>query len=270
MSLRQTIIATLFFGISMSAFYLWNDLAWSSVVQGMLSGVFFGVTVWLIARSAHLQKQMELDPERLLSGEQILHTQHANLIVRPKDFKLKRFVADSLFWVVGMKDKESLGGKLYLTNYRLILKTHRYNRIRGTVSIFLPTIEKVKGSSRFWVLEKIVVKTTAGPVEVAIENPHVIAAKITDVKDAMDKETINALGQLILANPEKCSDALEKWKEANVVNNLLLIQDRGSEVAEIIISPVGALSVLFLQAFLEKTSAMTERNRGRYGEEGAD
>lgn len=45
--------------------------------------------------------------------------------------------------------KEALGGMLYLTNYRVIFKSHKFNRVTGTFSILLPDVQEVTNTSRF-------------------------------------------------------------------------------------------------------------------------
>jgi len=53
---------------------------------------------------------------------------------------------------------EYIGGKLYLTNYRLIFKSHKFNRLRGKFSIFLSTIEGMRDDS-FLCIKKLSVVT---------------------------------------------------------------------------------------------------------------
>lgn len=57
-----------------------------------------------------------------------------------------------------MKGKEAIGGKLYLTNYRLIFKSHGFSQLKGRFSIFLPTVLEFKDMS-FILTRKISVRT---------------------------------------------------------------------------------------------------------------
>ena len=51
---------------------------------------------------------------------------------------------------IGNKDYAYHKYKLYLTNYRLIFKSHAMNRVTGKFSIFLPTIKSVSDTSQFF------------------------------------------------------------------------------------------------------------------------
>ncbi|MEV6021029.1 hypothetical protein [Streptomyces sp. NPDC051997] len=88
-----------------------------------------------------------LNSEDLLPGEGIILRKNANAVIDVRAAGLSRFAFDDLMWLVGMRNKEAIGGRLYLTNYRLVFKSHRFNRVRGTFSIFLPCIEEVRNSS---------------------------------------------------------------------------------------------------------------------------
>ncbi|MGW0969639.1 hypothetical protein [Streptomyces sp. NPDC002516] len=88
-----------------------------------------------------------LNSEDLLPGEGIILRKNANAVIDVRAAGLSRFAFDDLMWLVGMRNKEAIGGRLYLTNYRLVFTSHRFNRVRGTFSIFLPCIEELRNSS---------------------------------------------------------------------------------------------------------------------------
>ncbi|WP_051767241.1 hypothetical protein [Streptomyces sp. NRRL S-37] len=90
---------------------------------------------------------MNLDEADLLPGEILLLTKNANAVVDVQEAGLSRFAFDGLMWTVGMGGQEAIGGRLHLTNYRLVFKSHRFNRLRGKFSIFLPTIRSVRNAS---------------------------------------------------------------------------------------------------------------------------
>lgn len=60
---------------------------------------------------------MNIKLEDLFEGEKVIFLKNLNLIVILKEFGLKKFVYDDLLWIVGMKNKEVFGGKIYLMNY---------------------------------------------------------------------------------------------------------------------------------------------------------
>jgi len=60
---------------------------------------------------------------------------------------LKGHLFESKAAMVGLEDKEALGGMIYLTNYRLLYRSHILNRERGTFRIFLPSIRNISDTS---------------------------------------------------------------------------------------------------------------------------
>ncbi|OOG91730.1 hypothetical protein [Bacillus pseudomycoides] len=84
---------------------------------------------------------MQLEQQDLFKGERVVMERKANAIIDFKDFGMKK-IKYSPF-----RKHEAIGGKLYVTNYRLIFKSHPINRVRGMYSILLPTIQFVKDDS---------------------------------------------------------------------------------------------------------------------------
>ena len=91
---------------------------------------------------------MKLDLSRLQVGEELLLSKKANFVIAVSEYGLSRFGADDLMWIADLEGKEAIGGKLYVTNYRLIFISHSLNRISGSFEIFLPAITKTYNSSR--------------------------------------------------------------------------------------------------------------------------
>lgn len=79
----------------------------------------------------------------LIEGERLVASVKANLVIRPADYGLGRFAADQLLWAVGMQGKESIGGKAHVTDCRVAFVAHRFNRLKGTLSIPVTEIESV-------------------------------------------------------------------------------------------------------------------------------
>lgn len=122
----------LFFGIAMTVFYIVQDLLThnnptpknvaiilaSGLIGGALAGLLFGWLMGLFANSNILLKGTMIDTK---AGESVLFDTGAN----------------------HFKGAEGVGGKLYLTNKRLVFKSHRFNIQPHELSINLSDINKV-------------------------------------------------------------------------------------------------------------------------------
>jgi hypothetical protein len=76
----------------------------------------------------------------LLPGERIEVTKRANSVVHYTEHGLERIRYLHIgLEAIGWGGKEAIG-KLHLTNLRLLFASHKFNRLTGTFSIFLPTI----------------------------------------------------------------------------------------------------------------------------------
>ncbi len=252
MKIKQGLTAGLIFGICMGAYFTYIFGSPIGLLTGLLCGLFFGILLILFVNSPFIEKQTEISQDKLIEDEKIIASQLANLVIRPKDFKLNDFAFDGLLWAVGMKNKEAIGGKLYITNYRLIFKSHKYNRVRGDFSIFLPTIKTTKGVT-FLLMNKIILETYSSKIEMVIDKPKEICKIIDDLKNNLSLQTTETIKNLIIQHPEKCSDSLKSWKAINVLNNIFLIGNKGGEALEFVKSPIEALSSIFLKEFLDKT-----------------
>ena len=102
-------------------------------------------------------------------------------------------------------------------------------------------------------MKKIILETYSSKIEVVIDNPKSICKLIDDHKGNLNQQIIQKIKDLIVQNPEKCSDSLKPWKTINVINNIYLVGDKRNEVLDFIKSPIEALSSIFLKEFLDKT-----------------
>lgn len=219
-----------------------------SLIAGLISGAFFGSATYLVG--SFLLSRTKIDPGILLEGETVLHRDPANWIIRPKDFKMKNIAFDSLMWVVGMKDKEGVGGVLYVTNYRLIFQSHQINRIRGTVSIFFPTISAIDDGSTF-LSKKIFVQTQTVRTEFVVSDFDKVVFNFNRAKNALTKGELVKLQLKIKAHPEKCGNQLNTWKTLNRLNNLLVWGKDGNDVITAIKDPLEAINSFFLKELFE-------------------
>jgi hypothetical protein len=92
-------------------------------VAGTLAGVFFGWLTGLFDRSRLVSPMTKVLSE---PGEKILYESPAN----------------------HFKSREGIGGKLYLTNKRLVFKSHSFNLEKHQLSISLSDIKQVDNYTR--------------------------------------------------------------------------------------------------------------------------
>lgn len=130
MDKKTKINAGLFFGIAMAIYFILHDLLTHSdlttkdVIISILSGLFGGALNgllfgWLMGLFAkRLTKDIKIDTK---ADEIILFDTGAN----------------------HFKGAEAVGGKLYLTNKRLVFKSHKFNIQNHELSINLSDIYKV-------------------------------------------------------------------------------------------------------------------------------
>lgn len=86
----------------------------------------------------------------LYPGEQVLVSKDANAVITLSDHGLGSIPdTERAMASVGLGGKEAVGGRLHLTNWRLVFRSHPFNRVKGQVSIVLPTIVELMDASRF-------------------------------------------------------------------------------------------------------------------------
>lgn len=223
---------------------------------GVFMGLFFGAgTAFFLHRFANskaIVEQSGIDEADLLPGERVLLTRPANLVIRPKDFGLDSFAFDDLLWAVGMKDRESLGGAMHLTNYRVLFKSHRYNRLRGTIGIFLPTIEKLENRSVL-VFRKLAVSTSAASIEYVVTDVDTVIGRIASARDQLDERAAADLGEKVAAQPDACGEGLESWDALNELNRLINLGKKSTLAARALANPLGVLSSIFKSELLDRT-----------------
>lgn len=261
MKIQQGIVAGLLFGVAMGLLSgitigMQNGLEQGLIMAGcslIIGGPLFGVIMYKFANSRLLKDQTQIKADYLLPDETIISSRNANLVIKLKDFNLRKMAFGGDFmWAVGMKGKEALGGRIHLTNYRLIFKSHEINRVKGITSIFLPTISDLQNTS-FFIAKKMTVETINTKVQFIVYDVDDFIAEITKQIEQLDMESIKALQKYSLEYPNKCTDGLKSWTSVNVLNNLGLLGDAGKEALEVIANPIGGLGALFLKELVEHT-----------------
>ncbi len=133
------------------------------------------------------ENQPEVDQDELVEDEQLILYKNANFLVKRSDYNLDQLTrsADILLRPFGMQGIEAIGGRLYLTNYRLLFASHAFNRVTGTFSISLSTITDVKNTSILFV-RKLTVSTSTQSFEfIAWNIPYLITA-ILAARDSLN------------------------------------------------------------------------------------
>jgi hypothetical protein len=254
MNIRQTIITGLIFGLAMSIPYCISFGFVQGIITGLITGAFFGLAMYLFIHSKIINGQVQITEDDLFPGEQILWFEPASLVVRPEDFGLKDFAFNQFLWVVGMKKKEVIGGRIYLTNFRIIFKSHRINRLKGMISVFLPAIIDYKNTS-FFITQKITIKTFVSKIDFVAGGVDKLVALIKKQKNQLNDSDIQDLNKLVSAFPSKCSQGLIASNTINIINNTFLFGQQSSEKIEYFTDPMGALGGLFIKEFIDKSIA---------------
>jgi hypothetical protein len=150
----------------------------------------------------------------LLSGENFIETKNANFLLHLDENELRRFGVfgvDAEMRLLGLGEgKESIGGKLYLTNFRLFFQSHSVNRFKGTFSIFLPTIIEAKDVSQPLTLGKVMqIVTQNHNFEFVVWKIPKLITDVTAARDSISPAQIEELRIAVRNAPEKCGDGLK-------------------------------------------------------------
>jgi hypothetical protein len=149
-------------------------------------------------------------PDRLFKGESLLRSKLANAIVKRSDYDLKEFGhSDALLKLVAMEGTEGLGGKLHLTNYRLVFTTHAINRVTGTFGILLPTIQSVENTS-LGLSRRISVDTLTGRYDFVAWGVPAFIVAITRAKERLTEQQQGLLREEIKTSPQKLGDGFQR------------------------------------------------------------
>jgi hypothetical protein len=190
---------------------------------------------------------MTLGAEELLSDERIVLTKRTNAVIQPTDYGLGQFPFDQYFDLVGLKGRESIGGKLHLTTARLVFKSHPINRVTGTFSIFLPTIASATDAS-FGINRKVAIHTESQQYEFVLWGIDAFVKALSTQQATLTDTASRDLWESVSAHPEVIGNGLQV---SEVVSTLVTRLARGEQVladlvkiAQVVSDPLGALSSL--------------------------
>lgn len=150
---------------------------------------------------------MSLGDDDLLPGERPIQSKAANAVISMSEYGLEQRGYHGAMGLVGMKGQEAIGGKLHLTSYRLLFKSHGMNRATGSVSIYLPTITKLEDRSRF-MARKIGVRTEATDSEFVAWGVPGLIQSIQAAADAVGPAERHAMLAEIDRHPERSGGGL--------------------------------------------------------------
>jgi len=182
---------------------------------------------------------MQFRDADLLEGERLLTSKLANAIIRPADYDLSRFFADDLLWTVGMKNKEAIGGKLHLTTYRLLFRSHAANRLTGEFELFLPAVVSVRDTSFLWT-RKFAVDTETTHQEFVIWGiPHFLQA-VEAARAALTVDSLSTIRASVLARGTTL--ALKTQTGIELANQVFAGVKKMQEVSEFVDNPLKAIA----------------------------
>ncbi len=144
---------------------------------------------------------MSVISQELLENEQLLVAKSANAVIKLSDLHLTRLPVDHLMRFAGIRDKEAIGGKLQLTNYRLEFVSHALNRVTGNFSVLLPTIQALQDTSRF-LAKKFEVRTATQTYEFVVWGVPQLIAQIEAARAAISQDDVVRIATLALQSSQ--------------------------------------------------------------------
>ena len=249
MLLKQTVQSGFIFAVFSLLFTVpFAGVALGALLSGAI-GVGFGLSL-LMAAFLVTKPLSSIKQESLLPDETIVERELGNLVFTPADQGFKRLVLDKYFWVFGFKNKESSAGSIYLTNFRIIFKSHGLNRLDGFFSIPLPSIKHVRMSS-FGISKKMILETEDRDIEFVVDDK--LAAKISSLTQKLTEPDVRTIQESVVSSPEKWISTLSKNRGIDKLNDLFLLLDKGGEIKEIVLNPLEALGTTLLQEVVDKS-----------------
>jgi len=206
---------------------------------------------------------MKLKEADLLPGERLIKSKGCNSIISVSEAGLTRFAADKYMWAVGMKGKEAIGGNIHLTNYRLLFKSHKLNRVTGKVSIFLPVIRDVQNTSRL-VVRQMSVCTDATELKFIIWGIPKFMAAIEQARTELMASDYSQLGQYATEYFDRCGDGMEIFGGLEQINQAFLAGKGVTDLVRAATNPWQAASAMITDELVKRihTDPINKRMSG--------
>jgi hypothetical protein len=143
----------------------------------------------------------------LYQGERVLASKNANAVITLRDHGLESIpdTERAMAWA-GFAGKEAIGGRLHLTNWRVVFRAHPFNRVKGQMSIVLPTIVELADTSRF-LGKKLQVTTRSAHHEFVVWGVPTLIRAIAQAQGDADAAAIHAAVQ---AHPSSLGSGLAR------------------------------------------------------------
>lgn len=181
----------------------------------------------------------------LLTGEQLLASKRANAVLRGQRSGLIGYAFDHLLRVAGLQGNEAIGGHLYLTTYRLVFHSHPFNRVTGTFSIFLPTIQVVRDASHF-ITKQLAVQTRTQEYTFVVWGIPKLMAAIHAARARLSPQQQVTLREVAVAEFARCGGGLRVQRVLNAMNGDSLTVMKLHELLHAATAPFEVATVLGL------------------------
>ncbi len=197
---------------------------------------------------------MNITPEDLFPDEKLILSKNSNAVIALSDFGLSKFAFDKYMWAVGMKGKEAIGGKIHLTNHRLIFKSHSVNRLKGTFSILLPAVTAIHNSS-FLMTRKMSIDTRFNRFDFVVWGVADLIEQIEQAQAQFNEDDFHQLRANIVDSYAKFGNGLEIVGGAERLNKILSLGDGAFELFESVSDPFQAIGLLMLEELFDQSLA---------------
>jgi hypothetical protein len=185
----------------------------------------------------------------LVSEEVILSEFTANLMIDIEKSGLSKFCADGLMWAVGAKGKEAIGGKLFLTNFRLIFSSHPLNRLNGQTAIPLNIITNLEDKSKF-IFKKCRVMTIDNEIDFVIWKVPKFTGLINVARNELNLPMWHAALQNESATLRSGNMQISRFFEG--ANKAFNMAGSAKEAIELAVNPLEFLKDKFIDEAIEK------------------
>lgn len=194
----------------------------------------------------------------LLRGETVLFSKFANAIVDLSALGLTPLFGDKFLWTVGLHDQEAVGGKLWVTNVRVIFSSHRFNRGTGTFSVLLPTVTSVADTS-FLAMRKFEMRTGRQRYEFVVWGVPETIGMIQNGVRAWSGQSLTTLISELRAQPEVLGMGLTRDSVAEAIN---IAMRAASLDGELLADLAGRSDSRYAFSSLENLAELMELGRG--------
>jgi hypothetical protein len=192
---------------------------------------------------------MAFPSNELLSNETPLLEKKANLVISTDEAGLSRFAFDQLLGLADMKGQEAIGGKVFVTSYRVVFKSHGFNRARGTLSIFLPNIVHV-GAPSSLLTRKVAIRTQMHSYEFVVWGGGALVQAVQSATAALGRDGAARLGSLVIEDRNRLGAGFQVCGTADAINRVVLGAEKIPAVA-------GTLDGLEKNTFVELVSLVS-------------